>query len=931
MSAVNQLDLIWLSELNLVILYPVKDLDVSFASAAIIIKGEDGTDLFVPYDGLSKGAPIAFSLGPSLQEGAYFSLSVLGFKLSGEPIELAVFQLDKEFVPHLYLSGEATKSLDMQVVGFGQYRCDGDEPGSANQPGDIGISSADYQIEERVDYSQLLATYLYDMRSVERDNFTGFFITGVPRLDQIIGPAVHLRPLHHYQFGLQLRSMQMELDLVEDEGFDELDETGSSPIEGAAILSRHASGHLSGGGAGGGFGVRDVPEFTLHAGPAREAVDFILRNGLQVHWRRQLETWNLDHLEQSRSDDRHVQSFLMAPVSERDNLVQQDGDYFFHWAVEEAIIGDVVGMVFASDHASIDMNVLLDDQNPISMEAFGLFIFMGDEFVPLTQEILMLPENQGIVARLESHIDQGIKQSRAKNYLALERVRLASRLFERDKVLQNLVGSSQLQALADQSPFGPELMVYRDHVLHAWQEPDMALWLKDLFGSALSSGRGRLVDSLRFETFKKVPALAHALVFNEPFRQAFGKRSVDPHSFQMPILEYLLGKFFSDRLIEWALRLKGESQAVLWHLALKRPAMVERLYELKLEPDLALNPFDERALDHAEAALSDSSHIDVEIIEQKVMPVLKALEDEGQLEALEDFAQGLKFGAEGKKLNIGELSVCLGAVEQAQTQWQAWIDEAWDVFKPLLQPLELNVVDFETGEDFSVSADLRELRQEIGRFIGQLSEELGCDEEAVQKAQAFIETVEADVFLQEIRQKLDLALKYHHDLSVGVEQIMGAFEVDEQTMSALNAIKPQEWPTMEHFGPTFAKPFVERQVALQTKFDAQVKAFAQKVHPDDGLFYATLQNSLSELGTVLPKLVWLNAGQELEHRVAKVRSGLSEALLSVGPLSSKLRRSKGVSQAVKQLVVAERMGPSGWPIINQSLEIIEKNLEVSPG
>ena len=927
MSAVNQLDLIWLSELNLVILYPVKDLDVSFACGAIIIKGEDGTDLFVPYDGLSKGAPIAFSLGPSLQEGAYFSLSVLGFKLTGEPVELAVFQLDKEFVPHLYLSGEATKSLDMQVVGFGQYRGGTDQGGPENQLGDIGISAADYKIEERVDYSQLLATYLYDMRSAERDNFTGFFITGVPRLDHIIGPAVHLRPLHHYQFGLQLRSIQMELDLVEDEGLDEFGEPVSSPIEGAAILSRH----LSAQGADGGFGVRDVPEFTLHAGPAREGVDFILRNGLQVHWRRQLETWNPDHLDQSRADDGDAQSFVIAPVSERENLVQQDGDYFFHWAVEEAIIGDVVGMVFASDHASIDMNVMLAGQKPISMEAFGLFIFMGDEFVPLTEEILTLPENQGIVARLESHIDQGIKQSRAKNYLALERVRLAKRLFDRDKVMQNLVGQSHLHALADQSPFGPELMVYRDHVLHAWKEPDMAVWLKDLLGSGLSSGRGRLVDSLRFETFKKVPALAHALVFNEPFRQGFGKRSVDPHSFQMPILEYLLGKFFSDRLIEWALRLKGESQAVLWHLALKRPSMVERLYELKLEPDLALNPFDERALDHAEAALNDSSHIDIEIIEQKVMPVLKALGDEDQLEAVAEFAQGLKFGAEGKKLNIGELSVCLGAVEQAQVQWQAWVDEAMEVFKPLLQPLELDLVDFEAGETFSASADLRDVRQEIGRFVGRLRGDLGCDEAIAQRAEAFVETVEADVFLQEIRQKLDLALKYHHDLSVGVEQIMAAFEVDEQAMAALNAIKPQEWPTMEHFGPTFAKPFVEQQVALQEKFDEQVKAFAQKVHPDDGLFYTTLKNSLSELETVLPKLVWLHAGQELEHRVSKVRSGLSEALLSVGPLSSKLRRSKGVSQAVKQLVVAERMGPSGWPIMNQSLEIIEKNLEPSQG
>ncbi len=925
MSAVNQLDLIWLSELNLVILYPVKDLDVSFACGAIIIKGEDGTDLFVPYDGLSKGAPIAFSLGPSLQEGAYFSLSVLGFKLSGEPIELAIFQLDKEFVPHVYLSGDATKFLDMHVVGFGQYRRGADEAGSETQLGEIGLSSADYKIEERVDYSQLLATYLYDMRSVERDNFTGFFITGVPRLDQIIGPAVHLRPLHHYQFGLQLRKIEMELDLVEDEGLDEFDEPGSSPIEGAAILSRH----LSTQGAGGGFGVRDVPEFTLHAGPAREGVDFILRNGLQVHWRRQLETWNQDHLNQSRSDELAGQSFLMAPVSERDNLVQHDGDYFFHWAVEEAIIGDVVGMVFASDHASIDISVMLGDQSSISMEAFGLFIFMGDEFVPLTQEILTLPENQGIVARLESHIDQGIKQSRAKNYLALERVRLAERLFERDKLLQNLVGRAPLQALADQSPFGPELMVYRDHILHAWQQPDMAVWLKDLFGSGLSAGRGRLVDSLRFETFKKVPALAHALVFNEPFRHAFGKRSVDPHSFQMPILEYLLGKFFSDRLIEWALRLKGESQAVLWHLALKRPAMVERLYELKLEPDLALNPFDERGLDHAEAALSDSSHIDVEIIEQKVMPVFKALEDHGQLEALEEFVQGLRFGAEGKKLNIGELSVCLGAVEQAQAQWQTWIDEANEIFRPFLQPLELTVVDFEAGEDFSASADLRDLRQEIGRFIERLREELACDETAVHKALVLIETLEADVFLQEIRQKLDLALKYHHDLRVGVEQIMATFEVDEQAMSALNAIQTKEWPTMEHFGPTFSKPFVEQQVALQTKFEEQIEAFAQKVHPDDGLFYITLKNSLSELETVLPKLVWLNAGQALEHRVAKVRSVLSEALLAVGPLSSKLRRSKGVSQAVKQLVVAERMGPAGWPIINQSLEIIEKNLEAS--
>lgn len=944
MSGFNQLDLIWLSELNMAVLYPVGELETSFAGAAIIVKGEDGTDLFIPYEGYVVGAPIAFSLGPLLNEGL-FSLVVLGFGANGEPNELASFQLDEGLVPHVVALEGDVSALEMHVVGFGErhYGVLGDgasgQQAGDHQTGDhqtggrgvreIGLRASDYEISGAVDYSDLLATFLYEMRSLEDDHFTGFFITGVPRREQRVGPCVHLRPLHHYQLGFTARAMKMALEDDDLEAFDLHEEEEQRRAEGAAILSRHDG--FGADGSAGSFRVRSVPEFTLHAGMARESVDFVLRNGFQIHWRRQLESWGGDRFDGSQGwqADEEPSCFVMDDMVERDCLVQHDGAYYFRWTIEDAVIGDVVGLVFALEHASVDMAVALPGMDEVPLEQTALFIFMGDEFVPLTDEILNAAENLGITARLQSHIDKGLKQKGAKNHLRKDRVALANRLFERDDLLRGALGMKKLNALADSAPFGPELMVYRDHILRVSQNSKGQAWVDQLFGSASPSmQRGRLSDVMQFETFKKAPAFAHALVFNEAFATSFHNKPVDPPSFRMSVLEYLLGKLFSESLIDWAMRLKGESQAIIWHLALKRPAMVERLYELKLEPDVALNPFDDKTLDHAQAALDDSSHIDVNVIEKKVIPVLKALGDDRQIETLSDFAKGLHFGAEGKKLNIGELSVCLGAVERVQLQWQNWVEQAELLFKPLLHPLTLTLISFEEGEDFSSSLELETIRRDIDHLIERLVDETKCQPAIGEQAIAFIKSIETDVFLKELHDKLDLALKYHHDLMVGVEQIYEQFETNDEALAGICAIKDEEWPTLDDFGPTFGEPFVHEQLALNSQFEKSVERFSQNVHPHDDLFHQTLREALSALEAALPKLVWLKAGLLLNQRVEKTQVDLEKALFEIKPLSAKLRRSKSVSNAVRQLVMAERMGPSGWPIIHQSLEIIEKNLSL---
>lgn len=917
MSDDYQIDLIWLSELNLAVLYPAGDFGTSFVAAAIIVKGEDGTDSFVPYDGFIQGAPIGFSLG----QDPYFSISVLAFRSTGEPVELVSLQLDEDLVPHLYLNGQDEHEvMGMHVVGFGERR----HMISGGEQGEIGLSAQDYDIEGSVDYSDLLAAFLDDMRHMEDERFTGFFITAVPRSDGVVGPAVHLKPLNHYQFGVSVRTLEMEVE-GENEG-EPFGEPLHFSFAETAIFSRHDSVHSKG--RSGAFRVRDVPEFTLHAGPARQPVDFILRNGFQIHWRRQLEAWTSEG-EFTGFDgrlERDVPSFVMQPIVERDCLRQHQGMNYFHWLVEEAVIGDVVGVVFASENASIDLRVLLAQSEELPVERFALFMFMGDEFVPITEETLQLAENQGIASRLEQHITHGLKQLGVQNYLYQERVLLAGDLLKRDQLLQNLFGPQKLETLAKNAPFGPELMVYRDHILRVAHRPDMALWLEEIFRSSLLTGRSRLVDSLKFENFIKAPALAHALVFNEAFCASFHGKPLDPHSMRMPVLEYLLSKLYSDSLIEWAMRLRGESQAILWHLALKRPHMVERLYDLKLEPDVALNPFDDKSLDHAEGALSDSSHIDVAVIEGKVLPILKTLDDERQIRALQEFANGLKYGAEGKALNIGELSVCLGAVEQAEAQWQSWLREGGEIFRPLMQPLELDVASFAEGQDFSPPSDLVQVRREIGHLIERLGNEFSFDDEARARAHGFIDQVEAEILLAEIKSKLDLALKYHHDLMIGVQQLYEKFNYTEDELSQLLKIKEEEWPSFEMFGPTFAEPFLRQQVALKETFEKSVADFAHSVHPDDELFHKTLKNALWELEAALPKLVWLEAGQALSRRVRDAQTKLHRALLEVKPYTAKLRRSKPIANAVRHMVVAERMGPSGWPIVHQSLETIEKNL-----
>ncbi len=928
MGAGPFVDIIWLNELNLVVLYPIGEVDDDFATAAVILKGEDGTDHFIPYDGFCAQAPLAFSLAQPLSEFAFLRLSVLGFHESGEPVELAAFDLDINLVPHDFSLEDAdATSLDMRVLGFGErhfHVASGTGPSDLSE---IGIGATDYEIVGPVDYSDLLATYLFDMRGLDRERFNGFFISALPRLGQRVGPCVHLRPLHHYQFGLALRHFESEIQAGDLAGFSG-EETATSPLAEAAILSRHGAGDYDAGQDG--FGVTTVPELVLHAGQAREAVDFVLRNGVFVHWRRQLEVWAAGFEEgRARVGDDQPLSFVMQPFDERAHLSRQDGSYVFRWSVEEAVLGDVIGVMFGADHASIDIQLAYQNQDISQLEGFALFVFMGDDFVPLTPEVWGMVENKGLIGRLEWHISQGLKQGLAPNYLTHERVNLAKQLFERDPNLNRFLGEATLDAVAERGPFGPEVMVYRDHVLRLSQIPQAGQFMGALQSGTLHVAHGKLFDVLRFDMFKKAPALAHVMVFNHEFRERFQNKTLDPRSLRLPLLEFVLSNLFSERLIDWALRLKGESQAILWHLALKRPHMVERLYELKLEPDMALNPFDDKSLDIAEAALTETSHIDGEVIEKQVIPVLKSLGDQAKLSVVSAFAEGLKFGNDSRKLNIGELSVCLGAVEQAGEQWEAWCAKAGGVFETLLTPLSLDLPAFETGVDLSPPAQLNELRRDIGHLIHRLVDEKNCDQEVEAKAVAFVDEIDAGVLLEDVHKKLDLALKYRHDLAVGVNKVYEVFGLTVDNVSALETIQPEEWPVMEQFGPTFAEPFLQQQMAARDKFEDEIRHFSEGVHPGDELFYTTLKASLGALEGSLPKLVWLEAGKALEERVARAQKGLADVLLEVRPHSSKLRRSKTLKKAVKQMVLAERIGPPGWPVIVQSLEIIEKSLAVS--
>lgn len=187
--------------------------------------------------------------------------------------------------------------------------------------------------------------------------------------------------------------------------------------------------------------------------------------------------------------------------------------------------------------------------------------------------------------------------------------------------------------------------------------------------------------------------------------------------------------------------------------------------------------------------------------------------------------------------------------------------------------------------------------------------------------------IEAGVFLKELHSKLDLALKYHHDLIIGVDSLSKQFKTSRDELGLLQKISEKEWPTLEMFGPTFSEPFLKQQLDLAELFEKRIEDFSEGVHPGDALFQRLLKDALIDLREALPKLVWLEAGRSLSIRVSDAQRDLQQALVSVKPLAAKLRRSKAVASAVRQLVVAERMGPAGWPMVQQSLETIESSIK----
>lgn len=933
MSGFDHLDLIWLSELNLAVIYSVSEAPGDFVAAAIILKGADGTDLFIPYEGYVEGAPISFSIGRSEMH----SIRVIGFGPATEPEELAVWTFNRDLQANKTTDHSKSSIVDMNLLGFGERSRDWQ--GSSQY--EIGFNTVEYALQGEVEYNDLLETYLQDMRRLDEETFTSYFVTASPQCQQDdgekhVGPALHLRPMHHFNFGLSVQCHSVET--YDESGGDDdgrsiygAEEDTSTAFDGAAILSRH-----------GGFEFRDVPEFILNAGTGRDQVDFILRNGFHIHWRRQLENWANEEGQANglgALGDGQIAgsfdgggsgtqaSFTMAPFSERNHLFQHEGHNFLRWDLEDAIPGDVVGLAFSAEEASleIDLNILGDRIEQTHSDIL-MFIFMGDMFVPLTQEILEMPENLGVSARLQDHIDKGLQSQKSSNSLKNERIVSAKGLLERDVSLQEIFKTEQLQDLAAIGPFGPEFMVYRDHILRVCNSVDMSHWMNDLSFASPNVRRGKLIDTLRFETFCKAPQLAHALVFNQSFRQKFQSKPIDPHSFNMPVLEYLMSKLYSDPVIDWAMRLKGESQAILWHLVLKRPDMVERLYDLKLEPDIALNPFDDLVLSHVETALNDSSQINVELIEKKVIPIFKTMGDEVKVKDLTDFAHALNFGAEGKALSLGELSVCLAAVERASDQWDEWRGQVGEIFQPLVDPLIVEVPHFDSDIDFVAAQNIDDKRGVIGNLVERLGKELELGDDLVRGAIEFVHKIESDVLLEGIANKLDLALKYHRDLSVGVETLYGEFDVSSEDLELIKSIDADEWPKLDEFTPEFADPLIKQQRSKKSSFNKLIKGFAHKVHPNDDLFHQTLVNALDELEEALPLLHWLEVGQEMEQRVDIMQKRLKNALLKVNPASIKLRRSRVISEAVKEIVIAERLGPSGWPLLTQSLDVIEQDL-----
>lgn len=935
MSLVNQLDIIWLKELDLAIIYPDPALSESYAAAAIVIKGEDGTDAFIPYDGFSARAPIAFpSLGQNNNNNNLL-ISVLGFADSGEPTELAVFHLNEKLTPGTDADGDLDERALLHVIGFGESAFSApllsenarnpslpentlpEAAGAQNSAS--GICALDYEIDGRVDYGELLAAFVEDARAMKSESFTGLYVTAVPRRAGEVGPAIHLKPLGQFHFGLGLDSPLIQLEDHASEMIDH--ETGdTSPFDETAFMRRYKPGGTD----DAGYGAVRVPEFSLFAGTSREAVDFLLASGFVVHWRRQMEVWNQRQVPFSPFDETPgAPSFSMLPFLERDHLLHNEDGYFLNWAIEGVVFGDVIGFVCGGEHISVSVEVPQPGGERYIAGKNCLFVFMGDEFLPLSDDIWRMSENQVLIKLLEGYIDQGLNGALQQNVLDSERRELATSLFQRDHDFSALLGDAGRGAIAAEKPFGPELMVYRDHMLRLASLEGSAGWLADVM-KPLQNRQPRLVDTLRYENFSKTPQLMHMLVFNKSFRDQFlSKPKPKPNK---TVLEYVLSNLFSERLIEWALRLKGESQAILWHLALKRPHMVERLYELKMEPDTALNPYDDKSLDHAEAALSESSQIDAEVLEHKVLPILRTLGEDQLLYAVEDYVVGLSHGGDRRKLNIGALSICLGAVERAEACWQNWEKEAGDVFGALIAPLNLSFPAFDGDADFAPSLKTNERRRDISHLVQRLGADKGLDEAGLVDARRFIEGIEAGVLLDEIQHKLDLALKYHHDLSVGRGVLHERFNCDEAMIDWLEGIAPEEWPHLEMFGPTFSEPIQRRQLAMQDEFDNEVFEFAQGVHPDDPLFLESFRNSLSALEQVLNRLVWMETGAALEDRLAGAQAALSDLLAEGSAAATKLRRSKALRRAVRQVIVAERMGPAGWQQMQQNLDQIEQRL-----
>lgn len=971
----HELHLIWLKELGLAVVAPRHVREERFAAAAVIVKGDDGADHFIPYDGYVAGAPLAFSLTRVDQ----CRISVLAFGHEREVVEIAAWRLNEDLSLHnpqpepgaVSDTLESGPRIGVTVTGFGErttttFTDASDDRGNpvgrdvavgadeqtqlppADEADDvgavsIGLTMLDYEIDGEVDYSDLLSSFLVDLRQVEDERFTAFYVTAVPTCLPLaakggpggaagglegdedaleIGPAVHLRPLHHYQYSLQTDAVDKpfdELALEADDPFNlEAEEGKRHPMAGAALISRH-----------GGFAVRHVPLLTLYAGTSREQVDFALRNGFHLHWRRQLEG-----AVRTRQERREKSSFIMEEFSERHSLIQHQGAYYFRWSWPEAVIGDVVGVKFASDSAIVELSIDeshqagADETKPLTIHGGeALFLFLGERFEPLTKELLSLAENQTLASKLHGLIDQRAGTRVEAPYLKNARAQAAMALFQRDAAFESQIEANEINGIIGSGPYGFELMVYRDHVLRTKAAVEMQGWLGEIKSLAQSGRRARLIATLQYERFLKAPALAHALVFNPFFRERFKTKPLDPHSSNMPVLEYLMSQNYSDAVIDWAMRLKGESQAILWQLCLKRPQMVEHLYDLKLEPDLALNPFDDKSLDMAEAALNDSSGIDADVIEKKVIPIFQSLGEERQVEEMRDFARALAFGAEGKALSLGELSVCLAAVEQAESQWEKWRRETGEIFHVFLNPLEIEFPDFKAGDDYSLSDRLEAQHGVINNLIERLARELQVDEEVLSAALAFIKSFKIGSVLDEIEGKLDLALKYHHDLEIGADKLFNRFNSSPEELAQLMKINRESWPDISRFPPVFQAPLAARRSELKESFEVELSGFAASVHPRDELFLSTFRTAMGELKAGLDLLVLLETGKELEMRRERIQKRLHQAILPISPISAKLRQSTSLPRAVRDLVIAERQGPAGWPQLSLCLDKLEQDLK----